>query len=195
MNICVYGASSNALDKIYLDACCELGEKIAAHGHTLVFGGGAEGVMGATAQGAAKENGKIISIVPEFLNVDGLLFENRTELIKSETMRDRKELLEEKSDAFVVAPGGIGTFDEFFEILTLKQLSRHNKAIVIFNVNHYFDSMVDMLENGIDKKFIRGQVRELYKVSDNTDEVIEYLEGYIPKNYDIVELKHIESTR
>ena len=131
MNICVYGASSNLIADIYISACEDLGRKIAKDGHTLIFGCGAAGFMGASARGAKEAGGEIIGITPEFFNVDGMLYEDCDQVIRTETMRERKRILEEKSDAFIVAPGGIGTFDEFFEILTLKQLSRHTKAIVI----------------------------------------------------------------
>ena len=100
-----------------------------------MYGAGANGLMGAVARGVCEENGTIIGVTPSFFNVDGILFENVSELITTETMRERKQIMEDKADAFIVTPGGIGTLEEFFEILTLKQLGRHGKAIVIFNQN------------------------------------------------------------
>ncbi len=191
MNICVYGASSNIIDKVYIDATEDLGQKIAKRGHGLVFGAGAEGVMGASARGAEAGGGKIIGIAPGFFNVDGMIFENCTELIRPETMRERKKMLEEMSDAFIMAPGGIGTFDEFFEIITLKQLSRHTKAIAIFNVNHYFDDLLAMMEKGIREDFIKEECRELYRVFDNADEMLDYIENYVAVDMDILNFKNI----
>ena len=191
MNICVYGASSNIIDKVYIEATEELGEKLAKRGHGLVFGAGAEGVMGASARGAEKENGKIIGIAPGFFDVDGMIFENCTELIRPDTMRERKKMLEEMSDAFIMAPGGIGTFDEFFEIITLKQLSRHTKAIAIFNVNNYFDDLLSMMEKGIREDFIKEECRELYRVFDNADEMLDYIENYVAVDMDILNFKNI----
>ncbi len=191
MNICVYGASSDLIDKSYIDAATELGRKIAKRGHTLVFGGGDGGVMGASARGVDEENGNIIGITPGFFNVDGMVYESCSELIRPDTMRERKQLLEEKSDAFIMAPGGIGTFDEFFEILTLKQLSRHTKAIAIFNVNGYFDPLLAMMENGIKGEFIKEECRELYKVFDDADMLLDYLEAYVPVDMDILNFKNI----
>lgn len=191
MNICVYGASSNIIDKVYIEATEELGEKLAKRGHGLVFGAGAEGVMGASARGAEKENGKIIGIAPGFFDVDGMIFENCTELIRPDTMRERKKMLEEMSDAFIMAPGGIGTFDEFFEIITLKQLSRHTKAIAIFNVNNYFDDLLSMMEKGIREDFIKEECRELYRVFDNVDEMLDYIESYVAVDMDILNFKNI----
>lgn len=191
MNICVYGASSNIIDKVYIEATEDLGEKLAKRGHGLVFGAGAEGVMGASARGAEKGGGKIIGIAPGFFNVDGMIFENCTELIRPETMRERKKMLEEMSDAFIMAPGGIGTFDEFFEIITLKQLSRHTKAIAIFNVNNYFDDLLAMMEKGIKEEFIKEECRELYRVFDNADEMLDYIENYVAVDMDILNFKNI----
>ncbi len=191
MNICVYGASSNIIDKVYIEATEDLGLKLAKRGHSLVFGAGAEGVMGASARGAEKACGKIIGIAPGFFNVDGMIFENCTELIRPETMRERKKMLEEMSDAFIMAPGGIGTFDEFFEIITLKQLSRHTKAIAIFNVNNYFDDLLAMMEKGIREEFIKEECRELYRVFDNADEMLDYIENYVAVDMDILNFKNI----
>ena len=176
MNICLYGASSSAIAKSYINPTEELGAKIAERGHTLIYGGGAEGLMGAAARGAYSQGGKIIGIVPSFLNVDGILFDNCDEMIFTETMRERKQLLEEKSDAFIVTPGGVGTYDEFFEILTLKQLGRHSKPIAVFNINGYFDSLIEQLKNAVRKQFMNPESFELCFFTDNADKLINYLE-------------------
>ena len=138
MNICLYGASSPALDRAYFDAAEEFGRLLAQHGHTLVYGGGAQGVMGAAARGAADADGKITGIAPNFLNVDGILFDRCTEFILTDTMAERKAAMISRADAFVMAPGGFGTLEEFFEVLTLKQLGRHNPAIAILNTNGFW---------------------------------------------------------
>ena len=176
MNICLYGASSSAIAKSYINPTEELGAKIAERGHTLIYGGGAEGLMGAAARGAYSQGGKIIGIVPSFLNVDGILFDNCDEMIFTETMRERKQLMEEKSDAFIVTPGGVGTFDEFFEILTLKQLGRHSKPIAVFNINGYFDNLIEQLKNAVRKQFMNPESFELCFFTDNADKLINYLE-------------------
>ncbi|MGN0451797.1 MAG: TIGR00730 family Rossman fold protein [Acutalibacteraceae bacterium] len=177
MNICLYGASSSAIAKAYVNPTEELGAKIAERGHTLIYGGGAAGLMGAAARGAYSRGGKIIGVVPSFLNVDGILFDNCTELIFTETMRERKALMEQKSDAFIMTPGGVGTFDEFFEILTLKQLGRHSKPIAIFNVNGYFDSLIAQLENAVYKQFMNPEIFELFISTDRSDKLLDYLEN------------------
>ncbi len=178
MNICVYGAASNDIDKSYLDCGEELGEEIARRKHTLVFGGGATGLMGAVARGVNKSGGTLIGIAPHFFNVDGILYDKCSEYIYTDTMRQRKMLMEEKSDAFVVTAGGIGTLEEFLEILTLRSLSRHHKPIAIFNTNGYFDKLITFLKNGVEQKFLRQEDLDLFFVSNDEKLIIDYLENY-----------------
>ena len=191
MRICVYGAASSLIDKSYIDAGIELGKKMAKRNMGLVFGGGRNGMMGAVAQGELEENGEIIGIAPAFFEESNseVSFENCTEFIHTETMRERKKLLEEKSDAFIVTPGGIGTFDEFFEILTLKQLGRHNKAICIFDINNYFYNMSAIMQLCVDQQFITSDFKDLYKIFDNVDDMLDYIEKYDPKDIDLSLLK------
>lgn len=191
MNICVYGASSNDIDKSFIKAAENLGKKMAERSHALIYGAGGGGVMGGTARGVKSGGGKVIGIVPSFFNVDGMLYDKCDELIKTATMRERKKLMEEKSDAFIMAPGGIGTFDEFFEMLTLKQLSRHTKAIVIFNVNGYFDNLITFIEHAISENFIKPKCRELYSVFSDIDSMLDYIEGYVEKDLNILNFKNI----
>lgn len=191
MKICVYGAASSLIDSEFIKAGEELGRKMVERGHSLVFGGGRSGMMGAPARGIYENGGHILGIAPKFFEEKNpeVSFENCTEFIHTETMRDRKKLLEELSDAFIVSPGGIGTFDEFFEILTLKQLGRHNKAIVILNINGYFDDMLKMMKHAIEKNFITKDCVELYKVVNTVDEALDYIESYDPTDIDISKVK------
>lgn len=179
MRICLYGASSDLIDKRYIEQTEKFGRILALQGHSLVFGGGAQGLMGAAARGVHEGNGKILGIAPTFFReVDGILYDHCSEFIYTETMRERKQLMEENADAFVVTPGGIGTFEEFFEILTLKQLGRHAKPIVIYNMLGYFDTMKCMMEEAIEKQFMKPTCRELYAFLDTAEKVLKFLEGY-----------------
>ena len=179
MNICVYGASSRAIDKKYTDAAYEVGRILALRGHTLVFGGGNSGVMGASARGADSVEGtRILGIAPTFFNVDGVLYPHCTEFISPPDMRERKRLLAFRSDAFIVAPGGIGTYDEFFEILTLKQLGRHNKPIAVLNVNGYYDPLIALLRHTVEGEFMNETSMLLFKVFDTIEPMFGYLETY-----------------
>ena len=194
MNICIYGASSAELEQIYYDKTEELGRMMAKRGHGLVFGGGATGMMGAAARGVDSEDGYILGIAPRFFDKPGVLYENCSEFIFTDTMRERKKLLEERSDATIVTPGGIGTYEEFFEILTLKQLERHNKAIAVFNVDGCYDMLFDFIARAMSENFIKEACKKLYKIFDNKDELLDYIENYVPEKIGIKKLRDVDES-
>ena len=175
MNICIYGASSRKLAQEYYDAAEALGALMAQQGHTLVFGGGQEGIMGAVARGAHAHGGKIIGIAPRFFDQPGILFADCTEFIYTDTMRERKALMEEHAEAFIVLPGGIGTYEEFFEMLTLKQLGRHNKPMVMLNTRGYYGPMAAMLQNTVDEGFMSADCMDLFGVCDSPEDALDYV--------------------
>lgn len=175
MNICIYGASSRKLAQEYYDAAEALGALMAQQGHTLVFGGGQEGIMGAVARGAHAHGGKIIGIAPRFFDQPGILFADCTEFIYTDTMRERKALMEEHAEAFIVLPGGIGTYEEFFEMLTLKQLGRHNKPMVMLNTRGYYGPMAAMLQNTVDEGFMSADCMDLFGVCDSPGDALDYV--------------------
>lgn len=177
MNICVYGAARNGNDDAAIKSARLLGEKIAKRGHSLVFGGGGNGMMGAVADGVAANNGKITGIAPKFFNADGVLYDNCTEFIGTDTMRERKRLLEDLSDAFIVTPGGIGTFDELFEVFTLKSLGQLSKKIVVFNPNGYYDALTAFLKNTVEAGYMANETLDMLKFFDNADSLLDYLES------------------
>lgn len=146
MRICVYGSASDTIDKRYLAEAEELGRRIGAGGHTLVFGAGATGVMGACARGCYSAGGKLVGVAPTFFDKPGVLFPHCTEMIFTKTMRERKQILEDRSDVFLVAPGGIGTMDEFFEILTLRTLGQHSKPVILWNLHGCWNDLITMLD-------------------------------------------------
>lgn len=191
MKICLYGASSNELNKIYLNEVYALGREMAARGHSLVYGGGAQGVMGAAARGARDGDGNVLGVAPDFFNVDGILYDGCTQFIYTKTMRERKQIMEEQADAFILAPGGIGSFEEFFEILTLKQLGRHNKPIAVLNTNGYYEPMQQMMRNTVLQGFARAACLEIYRLFDSGSELLDYLENYDPTEIDVRHLKNI----
>lgn len=192
MRICLYGAASNNIDASFIEAVELLGQKMAERGHSLIYGGGAGGLMGAVARGVHAKGGEIVGVAPTFFNVDGVLFEHCTKLIGTETMRERKQIMEEGADAFIMAPGGVGTFDEFFEILTLKQLGRHNKALVVFNINGYYCALENMMQQAADKGFLNEQTQNLYRVLNDADGVLDYIESYRAQEVDIWKLRNIQ---
>lgn len=191
MVICVYGAASETIHPDYIKAVEELGKKMAQRGHSLVYGAGATGLMGAVARGVFAYGGEIIGVAPTFFNVDGILFEHCTKLIPTETMRERKQIMEDTADAFIMVPGGVGTFDEFFEILTLKQLKRHNKGMAVFNIRGYYDAMQDMIGHAVEEGFVTAKNLDLFHVSDDVDDLLNYLEQYTEDDFDIAEARNL----
>lgn len=172
MNVCVFGASSTQIDPSYIALTETLGEQLAAKGHTLVYGAGGSGLMGAVARGMTRGGGHIIGVVPSFFKVDGILYEYCDEIVYTDTMRQRKQIMDERSDAFVVTPGGIGTYEEFFEIYTLRQLARHNKPIIIFNINGYYDKLLEVLEYTVKERFMQESCLQLYSVATTPEQVL-----------------------
>lgn len=189
MNICVYAASSETVDKRYIQMAETLGRILAQRGHSLIFGGGRQGLMGGVSRGVLYASGKAIGVAPKFFDVEGILEKNCTQFIYTDTMRERKQIMEDMSDAFIVLPGGIGTFEEFFEILTLKQLGRHNKPIAVVNCLGYFDEMAAMLEKAAAEDFMKKECLKIFKVSDSIEEVLDYVEN--PGYVDVSHLKNI----
>ncbi len=178
MIICVYGASSQNIHPDYLQGVEDFGRAMGRRGHGLLFGGGDKGLMGAAARGVKGENGKVIGVAPRFFNVDGVLYPHCDEFFYSDTMRQRKQILEDKADAFVAVPGGIGTFDELFEILTLKQLGRHSKPIALLNLRGYYDPLLALLERAMAEGFMKDECRGLWAAFDDADALLDYLESY-----------------
>lgn len=178
MKACVFGASSRDLAQIYYDEAYAMGAALARRGHTIVFGGGTSGLMGAAARGAKSEGGRLIGVAPRFFDEPGILYEGCDEMIFTETMSERKKAMEDMSDAFVTLPGGIGTFEEFFEALTLKQLGRHAKAMAVLNTNGYYDAMETMLQRAVDEEFFTPDGKALYAVFTDVDRLAAYIESY-----------------
>lgn len=176
MNICVYGAASNDIHPQYLAEGEVLGLEMARRGHSLIFGGGANGLMGAVVRGVSAGSGESIGIVPSFFNVDGVLYPDCTQLIYTATMRERKQLMEEKADAFILTPGGIGSFDEFFEILTLRSLGRHNKPIAILNTRGYYDSLSDLMTRAATEGFLVKEKLSLAPFFADVCQLLDWLE-------------------
>ena len=147
--------------------------------------------MGAAARGVKSAGGTVIGVVPRFLQVDGILYDGCDEMIYTETMRERKKIMEEKAQAFVVTPGGIGTYEEFFEIYTLKQLGRHSKPIIIYNINGYYDGMLSMLKQTVKEGFMREKSLTLYTVANTPEQVLEQLTVDAEQTTDIKTTKFI----
>ena len=191
MNICIYGASSPDIDKSYFAPVEALGRAMVQKGFGLVFGGGAQGLMGAAVRGVIAAGGYSLGIAPRFFDKPGILQKDCSEFLYPETMRERKQLMEERADAFIVLPGGIGTFEEFFEILTLKQLGRHNPAIAILNTNGFYDKLQEFVLSAVEQRFIRPACLDIYALCPTPADTLTYLEQYDPAVLDVRHLKNI----
>jgi len=179
--ICVYSSSSCELDPIYFEAAAKLGESIAKHGDTMLFGGGMRGLMGATARAVHEHGGKVIGVIPEALNIKGVAYESCDEFIVTKDLRTRKAVMDERSDAFIALPGGYGTLEELLEIITLKQLGYHQKAIVILNINNYYDPLLRQFDEIIGQNFAKPECQKLYFVTDNIEACLDYIDRYRPE--------------
>ena len=180
MKICIFGAASDKIDKKYITDCYDLAAALARRGHNLVFGAGGEGLMGAAARGFKDNGAKVHGVIPYFFEENGYeaIFKGCDELTRTETMAERKRVMEDEADAFIIGPGGIGTLEEFFEVLTLKQLGRHKKAIAIYNCHGFYTNFDVSLEEIISQKFVNEECRFLYKTLNTHKEVIDYVENY-----------------
>ncbi len=191
MRICVYGASSPTIDPEYMEMVEQMGKEMVLRGHSLVFGGGANGLMGAAARGVRSKGGHILGVIPKFFDEDNVeaIYDACDELVLPNTMRERKQIMEDNADAFIVVPGGIGTFEEFFEILTLKQLCRHNKPIAIYNLKGYYDEINHAMDAAISKNFVRESCKALYFTTDNLNDLFAYIENPADQIRSVKELK------
>jgi uncharacterized protein (TIGR00730 family) len=174
-SITVYCSSSTKVSPAYFVAAEELGRAIAANHWQLVYGGNCIGCMKSLADGARSAGGKVVGITPQLLVDEGIADRQCDELIVTQTMRQRKELMEQRGDAFVTLPGGLGTLEEIFEIIVGKYLAVHQKPILILNIDNFYAPLLEMIQHGIDQKFIKPRALELFQVSPDVNTGIEYL--------------------
>lgn len=180
MKICVFGAASDKINKRYIDETYELSEFLGKAGHSLVFGAGSCGIMGACARGFKDGGGKIHGVIPKFFEENGFekIFYEADEITRTDTMAERKTTMEDECDAFIIAPGGIGTLEEFFEALTLKQLGRHKKAVIVFNACGYYDKIKDFFDVMVKEGFVNGECLKLFTFLEKKEDVAAYLASY-----------------
>lgn len=172
----VFCGASNDVAQTHLDLGAELGEEFAKNDIRLVYGGGDCGVMGAIANGTMNNGGKVTGVFPHSLKNLENEHENLTEIIMVDTMHQRKEIMYQRSNAFIILPGGFGTMDEMFEIICWKQLKLHNKPIIIMNHNGYWNHLISLMDNIIAKRFAKKEVHSFYEVVDDMPSLMEALE-------------------
>lgn len=177
--ITVFCGSSFGTDSIYKDQAIALGNALAKNGIELVYGGANVGLMGAVADGVLSEGGKVIGVLPHFLQSKEIAHVGLTELILVETMHERKTKMNELCDGVIALPGGFGTLEEFFEMLTWAQLGLHKKPIAILNIDGFYDSLKVLIQVMVDKGFLKPVNQEMLLVSDNIEELLTKMSAYV----------------
>lgn len=170
--LCVYCGSSGNVRESHLAAARKLGQLSAQDGVDIVFGGGRVGLMGAVAEGALEAGGRVIGIIPEHLEVLEVGLRSASEYIVVDSMHSRKQMMAERSDAFCALPGGLGTLDETFEIITWRQLKLHDKPILLANIDGFWDPLLRLIDHQIGEGYLRGPTEGLYQVVDRVEDVL-----------------------
>ena len=160
-SICVYCGSSDDIDPAYRQAAKDLGKAIAEHGDQLVYGGGSVGLMGDCARAVHEHGGKVVGVIPESLSTVEIAYHNADELIVTKTMRERKQIMDDRADAFVVLPGGFGTLEELAEILVLKILNYTDRPLIVVNPDGFYDPLIELVTHFVDKQFAKPRHLEL----------------------------------
>ncbi|MBQ8542730.1 MAG: TIGR00730 family Rossman fold protein [Bacteroidaceae bacterium] len=174
-NICVYCASSSKVADCYTKAAYELGTIIGNEGMSLITGGGCQGLMRSVEDGTLDSGGKAIGVIPEFMVEQGWHHKGLSELRITKNMHERKQTMAKLSDAVIALPGGCGTMEELFEIITWKQLGLYFNPIVILNINGYYDHLIMQLERAIEEHFMGKIHGEIWRVATTPAEAIKYV--------------------
>ncbi len=173
--ICVYCGSNKGVNPTFETAARDLGRSLAAYGFRLVYGGGSVGLMGALARTMLAGGGEVVGIIPQALLDREIGLVEASELIVTTTMRERKALMDEYSDAFLVLPGGFGTVEELMETLTLRQLGYHHKPIIVINLQGYYDPLLRFFEHIVAQGYVSETQNQLYQMVVNVDEAVALL--------------------
>ena len=176
MKICIYGASNEEINDIYKKEAYKLGKAIGEKGHTLDFGGGGFGIMGHVAKGVKDGKGIVIGIAPKYVQNKESKFPKCDEFYTPDTLQERKEMFEKISDAFIILPGGVGTLDEFFETIAQKKLGKINKKVCLYNINGFYNKVLEIIDLCNKEKFLKTDKNELFKTFTNSNDIINYLE-------------------
>lgn len=174
-NIAVYCASSTKIKECYFEAAREIGRGLAQRGFGLVNGAGNMGLMQASSDACLEAGGRVTGVIPQFMVDQNWHHTGLTELIITDSMHTRKKTIADMTDGAIVLPGGCGTFDELFEIITWKQLGLYLNPIILVNVDGYFDTLLELLQKAIDENFMRVQHADIWKVARTAEEALDML--------------------
>lgn len=180
-SVSVFCGSSAGNDVIFYDQAYALGQFCASKDITIVYGGAKVGLMGAMADGTLAANGRVVGIIPDFIKNKEIAHEGLTELIEVKSMHERKTLMYHRSEGAIILPGGFGTMDEMFELLTWGQLGLHTKPIGILNIGGYYTELMKFLDIMVEKNFLRIANREMVLIADNIEELFVLMENYVPQ--------------
>ena len=183
-NVCVYCGSSSNVDDAYKEAATQLGALIAKENWGVVYGGGRVGLMGLVADSALGAGGDVVGIIPEHIEEREVQHEELTELHVVDTMHVRKQMMVDRSQAFVILPGGLGTLDELFELMTWKQLGLHDKPIIIVNMNGYWKDMLSAVKNIANQGFMRDDDLNLFVEVQDVKDVVEAIKNAPNEKFD-----------
>ena len=179
-SICVFCGSSEGNDPVIIEQSELLGAALAEHNITLIYGGSQLGVMGRVAQSCLSNKGKAIGIIPGFLKTREIVHTGLDQLITTENMHERKLKMQEISDGFITLPGGFGTFEELFEIITWSQLGLHHKPIGLLNTNGFYDHLIAMLDEMVTRGFLKQENRELLLEDSDVEKLLEKMRTFEP---------------
>ncbi|MBD8028111.1 TIGR00730 family Rossman fold protein [Ureibacillus sp. Re31] len=175
MNVAIYCGSQTGKSPIYIESAKELGETLAKEKIGIVYGGSNIGIMGAVADAALAHNGEVIGIMPEHLQKREIAHLNLTEIHFVESMHVRKKKMVDLSDAFIALPGGCGTLDEYFEVFTWAQIGLHENPVILYNINGFYDALIQHFEKMFEEGFIREEQRNILKVATNVNDILTIL--------------------
>ena len=177
-NICIFASSSDTIDRSFFKSAYELGIEIGKAGYNIVYGGSTLGLMGEVTAGARRNGSDITGIMPEKLYNMGISSGDCTKFILTKGMRERKEKMDKLSSALIALPGGFGTLEELSEMIVQKQIGYNNKPIVIYNVNGYYNGLINFFDTIIAKNFASKITSKIYFVTDNPKEAVDYIKNY-----------------
>src|SRR3954463_8916797 len=179
-SVCVFCGSAAGTNPVYAETARELGRALAARKLTLLYGGGRVGLMGQVAGSVLDSGGTVVGVIPHSLALKEIAQEDCTELIVVNTMHERKALMADRSDAFVALPGGYGTCDELFEILTWAQLGIHRKPVALLNVNGFFTPLLSWLDHIVAEGLLKPKHRKLLLDSETVNDLLDKLAAWVP---------------
>lgn len=179
-SIVVFCGSSEGSDAKYTTDAYNLGKTCAENGISLVYGGSKIGIMGQVAKGALEHDGKVIGVIPEFLKIREVFHDGLFNLIITKNMHERKLKMHELSEGIIMLPGGFGTLEEFFEMLTWSQLGLHQYPIGILNTNGFYDSLLEMMERMVEKGFVKQENLNTILVDDTIEGLLDQMNRYKP---------------